>query len=78
MLKPSIVFSTFFQTLHKTFVSNSIIYFSTPVMQLLVLGIFIKVHVIIRDKKTMELSFFRNFFYDSLGIDLQPMSNGLI
>ncbi len=78
MLKLNIVFPSFFRSLHKTYISSNIIYYNALVMQLLVLDMFIKVHVIIQDKKMIESSFIRNFFYDGFGIDLQPVSNGLI
>lgn len=47
-------------------------------MQLLVPDLFIKVHIVIWDKKTIESSFICNFFYDNFGVNLQPVWNKLI
>ncbi len=69
-LKLSIVFFTTFWTLHKAYISGSIIYDSTSVIHLLVQDIFIKVHIIIWDKKTMKSSLFNSLFYDNYAIDL--------
>lgn len=78
ILKPSIIFSAFFQSLYKTFVSSSKIYYNTLIIQLLIPDMFIKVYIIIQDKKTKKLDFFYNLFHDNLGVNLQPMSNRLI
>ena len=51
MLKPSIIFSIFFQSLYKIYISSNIIYYSTPIMQLLVPDIFIKVILSYKIKK---------------------------
>ena len=70
ILKPSILFSTTFWKLYKAYIFGSIIYYSVPVIQLLILDIFIKVHIVIWDVKMMESSFYNNFIYDGYSIDL--------
>lgn len=78
IFKSNIVFSITFRRLYKIYISGGIIYYDAPIIQSLVLNIFLKVHIIIWDKKTMESSFFNNFFHNGCNVDLQTASDRLI
>ena len=78
LLKLNIVFSTTFHKFYEVHISSSIICYCTLIMQSLVLDIFIKVYVVIWDKKMMESSFFNNFFNDNYSVDLQAILDELI
>lgn len=61
ILKPGIVFFTFFRSFYKVYIPSSIIENYAPVMDLLVSDIFIKVHIVILDEKNDGIEFFSQF-----------------